>query len=306
MSQGPAPRPSPPSPAYWRDLLRRHGLRPDRRLGQHFLFDPGALAKVVEAAELAPESRVLEVGAGVGSLTWHLAQVCREVVAVELDARLFPALEEAVGGLPGVRLVQGDILRLDLGRLMGAEPYHVVANIPYQITSRLIRQLLEAATPPERLVLTVQQEVAERIVAPPGKMSLLALSVRLYGRPEVVARIPAGAFVPPPEVESAVLRVDVERSQGLGPEQARLLFRLARAGFSQRRKQLRNALAAGMHVPASRAAGWLQAAGLDPAHRAQELSVEDWLRLTEVVAQDLAQEALRQGAGGGGESGDDA
>ncbi len=304
MSPGTSERPSPPTPGYWCDLLRRHGLRPDRRLGQHFLFDPGALAKVVEAAELTPESRALEVGAGIGSLTWHLARACCQVVAVELDARLFPALEEAVGGLPGVRLVQGDILRLDLGDLVGRGPYRVVANIPYQITSLLIRRLLEAERPPERLVLTVQREVAERIVAPPGRMSLLALGVRLYGRPEVVAHIPAGAFVPRPGVESAVLRVDVGRRQRLDPEQVRLLFRLARAGFAQRRKQLRNALAAGMHVSPSEAVGWLEAAGLRPAQRAQELSVGDWLRLAEVVATEagkVRQEAGGRGASGGGE-----
>jgi 16S rRNA (adenine1518-N6/adenine1519-N6)-dimethyltransferase len=272
------------------DLLRRHGIRPDKRLGQTFLFDPASLDKVVAAAALDGSETVLEVGAGVGSLTQRLSDQAALVLAVEIDRRLIPALEETVSACRNVRVIREDILALDLDRLVGERPYCVVANIPYQITSRLIRHLLEAVHPPRALVLTIQREVAERIIARPGQMSLLALSVQLYGVPTIVDRIPAGAFYPAPKVESAVLRVDVHPQPRLPAELIAPFFRLARLGFGQKRKQLRNALAAGMGVPSAVVAGWQQQAGLPPSSRAQELGLADWERLTRVGIRELGVE----------------
>ncbi len=268
----------------WQVLLRKHGIRPSKRLGQHFMLAPGALSKVVDAAELSGDETVLEIGAGVGALTVCLARAAQRVVAVEIDARLLPALNEVVKDSPGVLVIQGDILEHDLETLVGEGPYCVVANIPYNITSLLIRRLLEAPQSPQRLVLTVQREVAERIVATPGQMSLLALSVQLYGSARIMARIPAKCFYPRPKVDSAVLRVDLHAEALLPMASIPIFFRLARAGFQQKRKQLRNALSSGLRVSAQHVSSMLEMARIHPRARAQELSLDDWARLVEAYA----------------------
>ncbi|OGO37880.1 MAG: hypothetical protein A2W35_04175 [Chloroflexi bacterium RBG_16_57_11] len=273
------------------ELVRRHGLRPDKGLGQNFLIDETALQRVVEAAQLQPEAAVLEIGPGLGSLTRLLAMRCRRVVAVELDTALVPVLQEVLMAYPNVRIVPGDILRLDPDDLMSeagfTTSYSVVANIPYYITSALIRHLLEARRPPETLTLTVQREVAERICAAPGDMSLLALSVQVYGCPRVAARIPAGAFYPPPKVDSAVIRVEIYDQPRMPRPQLPSFFRLAKAGFSQKRKTLRNALAGGMAWKAERAEALLRQAGIDPQRRAETLGLEEWAALTQAYSESV-------------------
>ncbi len=262
-----------------RTVLRRHGLRPDRRLGQNFLIDPSALERVLEAAELDPQDTVLEIGAGIGTLTSRLAQEGRRIVAVELDRRLIEPLLEGVRHFPGVQVIQADVLKLDLAALMQGEPFRVVANIPYQITSHLLRLLMEMPDGPDRVVLTLQAEVVERVIAEAGDMSLLALSVQVYGQARRVAHIPAGAFFPAPEVDSAVLRIDRHLRPAVAPELIPAFFRVARAGFQQRRKQLHNALSAGLGLGAGEVAALLERAGVRPEARAQELALADWERL---------------------------
>ncbi len=257
-------------------LLRAHGLRPKKSLGQNFLVDEAALRQVVAAASIDPESTVLEIGPGLGHLTRYLACAARRVVSVELDQELIPILQEVLANAPNVTLVQGDILKLDAAALAGEPGYLVVANIPYYITSNLMRRLLDAPVKPARLVLTVQKEVAGRICAGPGDLSLLALSVQVYGKPAIAARIPAGAFYPMPEVDSAVLRVDLYDQPRIPAAQLGLFFRLIKAGFSQKRKTLRNALSAGLAWKPDRAAALLTAAGIDPQRRAETLSLEEW------------------------------
>jgi len=260
-------------------LLRRHSIRPLKRLGQHFLVEPRALSQVVSAAELGGTETVLEVGAGLGSLTRALAAKARRVIAVEIDRRLLPPLREVLEGLDTVEIVIGDILAIDLESTIGSDPYLVVANIPYNITSALIRHFLESEIAPQRLVLTVQREVAQRVIAGPGQMSLLALGVRVYGTPSLRARIPARAFYPRPQVDSAVLRVDVHDQPGLAGELLEPVFRLARAGFGQRRKMLKNTLAGEMNWSAVQLAELLAEAGIGIQARPQELDVQDWARL---------------------------
>jgi 16S rRNA (adenine1518-N6/adenine1519-N6)-dimethyltransferase len=257
-------------------LLHRYDLRPNKRLGQNFLVDPVNLQKVIEAAQVSPGDSVLEVGPGLGSLTRLLAQQAARVVAVELDARLIPPLEEVLAGFKNVELVQGDILALHPASWKQPPGYLVVANIPYYITSALIRRLLETNPQPARMVLTIQKEVAERICAGPGKMSLLALSVQVYGQPRLAASIPAGAFYPAPQVDSAVVRIDLFPEPRLPAPQLESFFRLAKAGFSQKRKNLRNSLAGGMHWSSSQAEVILAKAGIDPRRRAETLSIEEW------------------------------
>ncbi|MEJ2563467.1 MAG: 16S rRNA (adenine(1518)-N(6)/adenine(1519)-N(6))-dimethyltransferase RsmA [Anaerolineales bacterium] len=267
-----------------RALMRRFGIRSRRKLGQNFMVDPRALRKVIAAAQLTGGETVLEIGAGVGSLTWRLAHHCARVVAVEIDERLIPALEYALSFESNVEIVAGDILEMDVDEVLGNGPYSVVANIPYYITSALIRRLMESRRRPECLVLSVQKEVAERIVAGPGEMSLLALSVQVYGEPELRGRIPASAFYPQPKVDSAVLRIAGYPSPRVPQALIEPLFVLARAGFGQKRKQLHNALTKNLGKPNETVLEWLSAAGVRPEQRAQELSIDNWLDLAQAMA----------------------
>ena len=278
-----------------RAVLRRHGLRPDKRLGQNFLVDPASLERVVEAADLDPSDMVLEIGAGVGTLTARLARDVRRVLAVELDARLIAPLREVVGGLANVQVIQADILRLDLPTQTRGEPFRVVANLPYQITSHLLRRLMEMPHGPDRVVLTLQAEVVDRVVATAGEMSLLALSVQVYGAARRMAGIPAGAFFPVPQVDSAVLRIDRHPQPVIPAELVPAFFRVARAGFQQRRKQLRNSLAAGLALPSEAAASLLDRGAVRPDRRAQELTLADWERLARVLVSVIGEGAASDG-----------
>ncbi len=262
------------------EKLRRHDLNPKKSLGQNFLVDAGALQNVVAAAGLSGDDQVLEIGAGPGNLTSLLAQAAHDIVAVEIDRRFLPLLSELQKDHTNVRIVQGDILKLQTKDLALQSGYVVVANLPYYITSAVIRRLLESTMKPVRLVLTVQAEVAERICAFPGKLSLLALSVQVYGAPAIAGQIPATAFYPPPQVDSAIVKVDLFAEPAIVPTLLDRFFRLAKAGFSQRRKTLRNSLSAGMHLDPHQTEARLQAAGIDPMRRAETLSIMEWNKLT--------------------------
>lgn len=269
-----------------RRQLAQWDLRPAKGLGQNFLVDPAILARIADAAELTRNDVVLEVGPGLGSLTASLARRAGRVVAIELDGRLMAPLRGVVGDLPNVTLVHGDILLLDPAALIDApsERYLVVANLPYYITSAVLRHLIEATLRPRRIVVTVQREVAERIIARPGQMSLLALSVQYYGAPHLLFRIKPGSFYPAPEVESAVLRIDMYEAAPTGVDGARGFFQVARAGFAQRRKQLRNALAAGLGVAPDEVVAILREAGVDARRRAQSLSLEEWACIARIFS----------------------
>jgi 16S rRNA (adenine1518-N6/adenine1519-N6)-dimethyltransferase len=263
-------------------LLRQHGLRPEKGLGQNFLLDEIALQQILSSASVTDQDIVLEIGAGLGNLTRHLATAAHSVIAVELDEKLLPPLRQVLAPFSNVRIVQGDILALDPAQLIPAGSYLVVANIPYYITSALIRHLLESPHPPTCLVLTLQKEVAQRICAAPGDLSLLALSVQVYGQPTITAHIPAGAFYPPPKVDSAVLRVDLYPTPRIPYPLLNSFFRLSKAGFSQKRKTLRNALAGGLGWSTTRVGDLLTSAQIDPFRRAETISLDEWLRLTQL------------------------
>jgi 16S rRNA (adenine1518-N6/adenine1519-N6)-dimethyltransferase len=264
-------------------LLRSRGLRPKKSLGQNFLVDPGALARIAAAADLSPDDLVVEVGAGPGTLTRLLAQTAGHVVAVEIDGRLVEILHEQLASLANVEILQGDILHFP-NSLIPQFPipnlgYKLVGNLPYYITSAVLRHFLEDEPRPRLIVVTVQREVAERIVAWPGSMSLLAVSVQFYGQPRIVARIKAGAFYPPPQVDSAVVRIEVGEEpavalgEGIGEQD---FFRVVRAGFGQKRKTLRNSLSAGLGLAPASVEAALERAGVDPRRRAETLNLEEW------------------------------
>lgn len=270
-------------PLHIDQILRRYGLRPKKGLGQNFLSDSRALKKIVAAGQVTQDDHVLEIGSGLGSLTRYLALEAKRVVAVEIDVKLLPPLQEVVAPYDNVEIIRADILELDLTQIMDQSGYLVIANIPYYITSAIIRHLLSSAYKPARIVLTVQKEVAQRICATPGSMSLLALSVQVYGNPTIAATIPAAAFYPPPKVDSAIINIELYDSPQVLVEDIDLFFALIRAGFSQKRKTLRNTLSAGMQWPKTQAEAVLAAADIEMQRRAQTLSMEEWGRLVDVV-----------------------
>jgi len=261
-------------------LMRDYGIKPKKGLGQNFLIDEAYLAKITEAAHIDKNTDVLEIGAGMGNLTRHLAAAAHQVTAVEIDRQLIPILKKVTRDFANVRIVQGDILELPVNDLMDAPGYVVAANIPYYITSALIRYLLECTAKPRTIVLTIQREVAQRICADAGGLSLLALSVLVYGSPRIAAHIPSRAFYPVPKVDSAVLVVDLYDQPVIPYKLLDSFFRLAKAAFTQKRKMLHNALAGAPELTKEKADLLLSHTGIDPKRRAQMLTMEEWKQLT--------------------------
>jgi len=284
------------------ELIRRFDLDPKKSLGQNFLVDESHLARIAAAAELTPADTVLEIGPGLGVLTRHLAAQAGRVVAVELDDRLIPILQELFADQPHVSFVHADILKVDPAAMLSddgpqtadgesvtprnsqfATPYKVVANLPYYITSAVLRHLLESAQPPTLAVVMVQREVAQRIVAGPGDMSLLAVGVQFYAEAKIVQKVPAGAFHPRPKVDSAVLRLDIRPQPVVADVEPGWYFSVVRAGFGQKRKQLRNSVAAGLGLSKEATEAGLAAAEIDPQRRAETLSLQEWGALAKIL-----------------------
>ena len=260
----------------------RRAPRPKKRFGQHFLSDRSILNRIVDAADLAPDDAVIEVGPGLGALTDVLAERASRVVAVEVDSDLVALLRSRFASAPNVAIVAADILEIApsgiLGRGGARAPYVVVANLPYNIASAVLRHFLEGDVPPRRMVVMVQQEVAEAIVARPPKMSLLSVATQVYGETAMVMRVAPGAFNPPPAVQSAVVRIDVAGRLRVDAA-LDVFFRVVRAGFGNPRKQLRNSLSFGMHVKQDVVDAVLQDAGIDVTLRPQVLSLDQWATL---------------------------
>jgi len=266
-----------------RNLLAAHRMRPLKSFGQNFLIDRSVLQNIVEAAAIEPDDELLEVGSGTGVLTRELAKQARRVVAVELERDMLSLLKNTTAAYPNVELVARNLLFLDPLEIFAQAPYKLVANLPYYITAPTFRHFLESANPPRLIVVMVQAEVAQRIIAEPGSLSVLALSVQLYGQPRIIARVPARAFYPAPKVDSAILRVDVNPQAPLLPAERAKFFRLVHAGFSEKRKQLHNSLTHGLHVKNEVVRSWLTTAAIDVSRRAETLSIEEWLRLARVI-----------------------
>ena len=263
-------------------LMKKYGIKPKKSLGQNFLIEPAGLNKVIDAAQLQAEDEVLEIGAGLGSLTYLLAQSVRQVVAVEIDKAVLPPLREALTNFENVQIIEGDILEKNPDELMQGKDYVVVANIPYYISSAIIRHLMEAANRPKRVVLTVQKEVAERVIARDGKMSLLSLSVQVFGQVSMAGVIPAGSFLPAPDVDSAVLKIELYPEPLIPCANEKVFFKIAHAGFSQKRKTLRNSLSGGLGISALQVEEILAKAEINPLRRAETLTIPEWNKLTEI------------------------
>jgi 16S rRNA (adenine1518-N6/adenine1519-N6)-dimethyltransferase len=261
-------------------LIKQYGLHANKRLGQNFLYDIFELEYIAAEAEIEKSDSVLEIGPGLGSLTRYLSHYAREVVAVELDEKLDRILRIVLNSYNNVRLVYGNILEFSPDELGLPRNYIVTANIPYNITSAIIRHLLESELKPRRIVLTIQKELAVRICESPPEMSLLALSVQVYGKPTISRHIPAEAFYPTPQVDSAVLRIEIYPEPIIYAPDLPVFFNLIKAGFSQKRKTLRNALSAGLGMQRSDVEALLSQAKLDPRRRAETLNLEEWGTLT--------------------------
>jgi len=292
----PASRPRPERESLLvqtRRLLRHAGLRARKGLGQHFLIDENVLRLIIETAELASTDVVVEIGPGLGILTRELAERAGRVIAVELDDRLAAVLKDSLAAFDNVAVINGDILKMDpavLLREAGGPEYKVVANLPYYITSPVLRHFLEASARPRTMVVMVQKEVAEVIAAKPGRMSLLSVGVQLYGEPEIVAHVPAECFYPAPEVDSAILKISVSAGPGVAVSDETDFFSVVRAGFSASRKQLVNSLVRGLGLPRAEVLRMLEDSGIEPRRRAETLSLEEWSRLWRVFAE------MRKGA----------
>ena len=266
-----------------RTTLRAAGLRARRALSQNFLADPDVLEAILAAADPGPGRRVLEIGPGLGLLTGGLLDSGASVTAVELDRGLAAFLRERFDASTSLRLIEGDALDQDLVRLV-EPPYDVVANVPYHITSPILHALLGSPPRPERLVLMVQREVAERIAAPPGKMSYLSVFVQYHAKVRIALLVPANAFEPEPAVESAVIVVEpYPPDDRLDPALEDELWRLVQAAFRERRKMIHNVLARQLPLDASRVGVALATANIDPDRRPQTLAVGEWLALYEAL-----------------------
>jgi len=266
-----------------RNLFYAHNMRPNKAFAQNFLIDRSTLLKMVEAAEIKPTDTILEVGAGTGVLTRELAQRAQLVVAVELEYDMLTLLKGTTSEFANVELVARNLLLLNPAELFDQTPYKLVANLPYYITAPTFRHFLENANPPTLVIVMIQWEVAQRITAEPGDLSLLGVSVQFYGRPHIVARVPAASFYPVPKVDSAILRIDVQPQETLTQEERDRFFRIVQAGFSMRRKQLHNSLTHGLHYKNDIIRGWLAAASIDASRRAETLSIDEWLRLWRAI-----------------------
>jgi len=274
-----------------RAVLNQYGLRPSKGLGQNFLTNESVLWRIVEASEIGPLDTVIEIGPGLGQLTEELVQRARQVVAIELDHKMVAILDDRLGDCDHLTIIQGDILETalsDLVRQTGVETadggtIRIVANLPYYIPSAAIRHVLESDLDLSLITLMVQHEVAQRIVAKPGKMSLLAVSVQVYGTPELVHRVPSGAFYPQPKVDSAVLTIRPHPQPLVDKMLLPTFFRAVQYGFQQKRKQIHNSLGHGLSLGREQTMALLLAAKIDPQRRPQTLTIPEWGRLAAII-----------------------
>ena len=276
-------------PATIKEVLGRHGFRFSKALGQNFLIDPRVCPRMAAESGAAECAGAIEVGPGLGVLTYELAQVAKKVVAIELDQRLFPVLGETLADCPNVELVQWDVLRLDLHALIqekfGGQEVCVCANLPYYITSPVIMGLLEGGLPLKSITVMVQKEAAERICAQPGQRACgaVSVSVHYHSRPQVLFGVSRGSFLPPPNVDSAVIRLDLRREPPVQVADEGWFFRVSRAAFAQRRKTAANSISASLGLPKAQVEAALGAAGIPANARAEQLSLEQFAALANAL-----------------------
>lgn len=258
-------------------ILNRYGIHPKKSLGQNFLVEASILQRINDLGSLTQTDNVLEIGAGIGALTKIIAESSGQVVAIELDHRLIPILKDELSGYDNIRLIHDDVLNVNPSELFGV-PYKVVANVPYYITGAILRHLLGPPIKPSLMVLTVQKEVADRLTAKPGKMSILSISVQVHGDISTELIIRAGSFWPKPGIDSAVVRFRTYKDVLIDQSESKAFMKLVRVGFSNKRKQLQKNLRA-IIPERDRLQDAFGSAGIDGTRRAQTLSIGEWLAL---------------------------
>jgi 16S rRNA (adenine1518-N6/adenine1519-N6)-dimethyltransferase len=268
-----------------RNQLHRLGARARKGLGQHFLVDRSALEKIISAAELASTDTVIEVGPGLGVLTEELVKKAGKVIAVEADSKLASSLQKRLSKFANISVINADILQLDPLELIDKKRhYKVVANLPYYIAAPILRHFLEASLKPSLMVVMVQKEVGQSMVAAPGNLSIFAISVQLYGKPTIVDYVPAQSFYPEPKVDSAIVRIEVYPKPAVQVADIAGFFEIVKAGFSAPRKQIRNSLALGLQLDSVEIVELLEQSGIAPQRRPETLSLEEWSRLQQTLA----------------------
>ncbi|MFH1968610.1 MAG: rRNA adenine dimethyltransferase family protein [bacterium] len=290
------------SPKTIKELLAKHGAKPNKILGQNFLIDNNILKKIIDSADLKQTDTVLEVGPGIGTLTQELAKYAKKVIGVEKDKKMIEILKETLAGSKNVEIIRDDIRYYS----PKTTHYKLIANIPYYLTSPLIRKFLETDYPPSEMILMVQKEVAQRICSKPpspptnfghkthkkserahnpklvgGKMSLLAVSVQFYAEPKIISYVSKNCFLPAPKVDSAIIKITPFSAEARLPRKT--FFKIVKAGFSQPRKQLAGNLSKMLKINKKTAEEWLQSNGIKPSQRAETLSISDWKNLTETL-----------------------
>lgn len=267
------------SKKFIKNLLKKYNIYPSKILGQNFLISKEVLEKILDAANLKSKDVVLEIGPGIGTLTKELAKKAKQVIAIEKDSKMIKILKETLRDLKNIELIQEDILKYDFKSQV---PYKIVANLPYYITSPVLRKFLEIDSKPKEMILMVQKEVAQRIVASPPNMSILAISVQFFAKPEIISFVSKNCFWPQPKVSSAILKIS-QISMDLPPIDTDLFFKIVRAGFAQPRKQLANSLSNGLKLEKEKVRNWLKENEIKPERRAETLDIKDWIKLTKSI-----------------------
>jgi len=261
-----------------KNTLEKHNLRPNKRLGQSFLIDKGTLEKIIKTADLSKEDIILEIGAGLGNLTQELAKKVKKVITLEKDKQFIPVLKENLKDFENIEIIQGDILKTKLDL---PQSYKVVANIPYYLTSPLLRMLLGSENQPKEITLLIQKEVAQRIIAQPPKTNLLAVSIQFYAKPKIVSYVSRECFWPKPEVDSTIIKMtEIKKPKEINIKK---FFKLVKAGFSSPRKQLANNLSSKLKIDREEIKKALLELGLGQKIRAEGLKIEDWVNLVRKI-----------------------
>lgn len=261
-----------------KNLLKNQGIRPLKHFGQNFLVDKGVLEKIIKAADLQSKDIVLEIGPGIGNLTQALAKKAKKVIAVEKDRHMVEVLKKTMKDFNNVEIIEADILKWSIKQERLYPKYKIIANLPFYLTSPVIRKFLESSkVQPYLMVLMIQKEVGQRICARPPRMNLLAASVQFYGTPEIISYISKKSFWPQPKVDSAIIKITPKPSL-VGERD--LFFQIVKAGFSQPRKQLINNLSKGLKIDRIKAERWLLGNNIQPTQRAETLTIKDWIKLT--------------------------
>lgn len=272
-------------------VLQKHDFHFQKKFGQNFLIDPHVLDKIIEAAEVTKDDFVLEIGPGIGTMTQYLAEAAREVVAVEIDTKLIPILQDTLKEYDNVTVLNEDILKVDIRKIAeeknGGKPIKVVANLPYYITTPIIMGLFESEVPLDSITVMVQKEVADRMQVGPGTKDYgaLSLAVQYYAEPYIVANVPPNCFIPRPAVGSAVIRLTRYQEKPVKVNDASFMFKIIRASFNQRRKTLQNGLynSSELRIPKEKTVAALEEMGLTPTIRGEKLSLEEFAQLSDIL-----------------------